>query len=97
MKVTYIDSQVEQIERARVWLIPFLARSEMWSSIRLRRDVKLPRRQHGHQDVCQVQQNRTEYLLRRIEEPDLDRAAWVLPPSLDRQRRDCEQSKRTLY
>jgi hypothetical protein len=44
-----------------------------------------------------MQQNRAKDLLRRIEEPNLDRSTRVFSPPLHCQRRDCKQPKRTLY
>lgn len=44
-----------------------------------------------------MQQNRAKDLLRRIEEPNLDRSTRVLSPPLHGQRRNRKQTKRTLY
>ena len=67
---TYIDSEIEQIEGARVGLIvPCL-------------HFKLSTRQHRHEEIRDMQQDRSDDLFRGVERPDLYWSLRPFPPSL---------------
>jgi hypothetical protein len=84
---TYINREVQKVERARVRLSAIVARGSRQSrSLCLGQNIKLARRQHRHENVGEMKQHRAKHLLAHVEEPDLQRAPGVFAQPLDSQR-----------
>ena len=90
----YINGKVDEIERTRIW-----STSVVILQLRINLILKLggkllcfvgqlkvSRRKHGHEQVQDVQQNRSKDLFRRVKEPNLHRSSGSLTESLENER-----------
>lgn len=84
---TYVNGEVQEVERARVRRVVIGPAREHASRHRRGRsrldlDVEPARRQHGHEDVGNVDEDRAKHLLGHVKEPNLDGPLRALLPAL---------------
>lgn len=84
---TYINSEVKEVEGARVRHVLVLSESRLvLLQALLRGDPEIPGREHRHEQVGQVQHHGPHNLLRSVESPNLDRASRPFAVALPHQR-----------
>lgn len=80
-----VDGQVQQVERTRVRLRPAFSGTDAAGSGLSDSSLDLPRREHRHEQVCEMKHNRPKNLFRGIKGPDLEGPLWSFsPPFVDK-------------
>lgn len=84
MAATHVNPQVQEVKGARIRGV-------------FARDFEMTGGKHGHEQVCQVQHGRAEYLLRDVKRPHLYRPLGPFPPPLVDERQQGQGSERGLH